>query len=73
MIMLAHVGRVELLFRLKVIGGALIYQTASLALCLGPRRVPLPQRFSPRVSAYEKSAGERDRLDVSVEVHLPCG
>jgi len=66
-----RMGRVELRFQLNVVAGALNYQTTSAALCLGRLRVPLPRWFRPRVTAWERSVGEGDQIDVSVEVRLP--
>ena len=65
-----RMGFVEMRFRLEVVGGALAYRTTSAALCLGSLRVPLPHWFSPRVRALERTGGEGDQIDVSVEVHL---
>jgi hypothetical protein len=70
-LLVERMGLVEMRFRLKVVGGALTYQTASAALCLGSLRVPLPRWFSPRVRALERSVGEEEQIDVSVEVRLP--
>lgn len=66
-----RMGRVELRLRLNVGCGALNYQTMGAALCLGAWRVPLPRWLRPRVTACERSAGEADQIDVSVEVDLP--
>ena len=65
-----RVGRVELRFRLNVVGGALTYQSVSAALCLGAWRVSLPRWCTPQVTACERVTAEGD-LDVSVDVHLP--
>ena len=66
-----RLGPVELRFRLKVMGGALNYQTRSVTLCLGALRIPLPHRLAPRVTAWEKPTADRDRVKVAVETHLP--
>lgn len=66
-----RVGPFELRFRLQVVNGALTYQTVSAALSLGPLRFPLPHWFSPRVSAWERSVDDGNRIEVSVEVNFP--
>ena len=66
-----RMGPLETRFRLTVVDGALLYQAAGAALCLGRLRVPLPRWFSPRTTASERPADEPDRIDVSVEVRLP--
>jgi hypothetical protein len=66
-----RMGLVETRFQLKVVAGALTYQAAGAALCLGRWRVPLPRWLSPRTSATERTVGDQGRIDVSVEVQLP--
>lgn len=66
-----RMGPIEMRFRLKVVDGALTYQTTRAALCLGPLRLPLPPWFSPRVTAWERPVGEGGHIEVSVQVHLP--
>jgi hypothetical protein len=66
-----RMGGVETRFRLAVADGALSYQTVSAALCLGPLRVPLPRWVRPRATAWERPAGQKDQLSISVEVYLP--
>lgn len=66
-----RMGIVEMRFRLEVVGGALSYQTTGTALCLGPLRVPLPRWLSPRITAWERAAGDGDQVQVSVEVNFP--
>jgi hypothetical protein len=70
-LLVERMGRFEMRFRLQVVGGALTYQAASAALCLGSLRVPLPHWFSPRISALERPVGQGNQIDVSVDVQLP--
>jgi hypothetical protein len=70
-LLLERMGRVETRFRLKVVDGALIYESVSAAFCLGRLRLRLPRWLSPRVTASERLAGEEEQLEVSVEVRLP--
>ncbi|MFL6254863.1 MAG: DUF4166 domain-containing protein [Pyrinomonadaceae bacterium] len=62
-------GPFELLFRLKVEGGALAYRHAGAALRAGSLRVNMPRLLAPRVEAWER-AGE-DGVHVSVCVTAP--
>ena len=66
-----RMGLLELRFRLKVISGALHYEPAGSALCLGRLRLPLPLRLGPRVIASEQSVPGSDQIEVAVEVGLP--
>jgi hypothetical protein len=66
-----RLGPVEMRFWLAVMSGALNYQTRSVTLCLGPLRIPLPHWLAPRVTAWEKPTGDRDRIEVAVETSLP--
>jgi hypothetical protein len=66
-----RLGIVEMLLRLKVGGGELSYQTVSAAMRLGPLRIPLPNRLSPYVTAWEKAVGDTNQIHVSVDVTLP--
>ena len=66
-----RLGIVEMLLRLKVVGGALSYQTGSAALRLGSLRVPIPYRLSPYVTAWEKAVGDTNQIHVTVDVTLP--
>jgi hypothetical protein len=66
-----RMGMTELRFRLDVIDGALRYQTVSMAVCLGPWRVPLPRWLGPCVTASERPAGNDGQIDVAVEVAFP--
>jgi hypothetical protein len=64
-------GIIELRFRLEVVGGALHYQSIRTALGFGSWRIPLPRWLGPRVVAWERPAGQRGQIDVSVEGSLP--
>jgi hypothetical protein len=64
-------GPVELLFRLSVEGGALIYKQAGAALRVGPLRVPLPRAFAPRVEARERGAEDGEVVHVHVSSSAP--
>jgi hypothetical protein len=66
-----RMGCLELWFRLKVVEGALAYQSTSAGFCFGSLRLPLPHWLSPRVRAREKSADADHQIDVAVEVRLP--
>ena len=70
-LLLERLGIVEMLFRLKVVGGALSYQTGSAALRLGSLRIPIPYRLSPYVAAWEKAVGDTNQIHVTVDVTLP--
>ena len=70
-LLVERMGIVEMRFRLEVVGGALNYQTVSVALCLGSLRVPLPYRLSPRVTAWERAVDDTNQIHVSVEVTVP--
>jgi hypothetical protein len=65
-----RVGLLEARFRLEVVGGMLVYHPAGSALRLGPLRLPLPRRWAPRISAWEKPAG-CDGVHVAVDVSAP--
>jgi hypothetical protein len=64
-------GPLELLFRLSVEGGALVYKQAGAALRIGPLRVPLPRRLAPRVEARETGAGDGRGVNVYVISSAP--
>jgi len=64
-------GPVELLFRLSVEEGALVYRQAGAALCLGRLRVPLPPALAPRVEAREQGADDRRSVLVYVSSGAP--
>ena len=70
-LLVERLGIVEMLLRLKVVGGALSYQTVSAALRLGSLRIPLPYRLSPFVAAWEKAVGDKNQIHVTVDVTLP--
>jgi hypothetical protein len=64
-------GPVELLFRLSVEGGALVYTQAGAALRVGPLRVPLPRPLAPRVEARERAADDGEGVLVYVSSGAP--
>jgi len=70
-LLLERVGIVEMRFRLAVVGGTLSYQMVSAALRLVSLRLPLPQWLSPRITAWEKAAGDLNQIQVSVDVTFP--
>jgi Domain of unknown function (DUF4166) len=70
-LLMERLGIVEMRLRLKVVGGALSYQTGSAALRLGSLRIPIPYRLSPSVTAWEKAVGDTNQINVSVDVTLP--
>ena len=63
-------GALEFCFHLRVIDGALTYVQASVALMVGPLRIPLPRLLSPRVEAREVPIGERG-VYVRVRISAP--
>ncbi|HVF45379.1 MAG TPA: DUF4166 domain-containing protein [Pyrinomonadaceae bacterium] len=65
-------GPFELLFRLSVERGALVYAPAGAALRAGRLRLPLPRSLAPRVEARERGAGDGgDDVFVSVSSNAP--
>jgi hypothetical protein len=70
-LLVERLGIVDMRLRLKVVGGALSYQTVSAALRLGSLRIPLPYRLSPYVTAWEKAVGDTNQIHVTVDVTLP--
>lgn len=70
-------GPVEFRFRLAVKHGALLFRQESLAIRLGPLRVPLPDWLSIKIAGREGPAGELDepsiRTTVDVRVTAPTG
>src|SRR4030095_13021312 len=70
-LLMERLGIVEMLIRLKVVGGELSYQTVSAAMRLGSLRIPLPNRLSTYVTAWEKAVGDTNQIHVSVDVTLP--
>jgi Domain of unknown function (DUF4166) len=70
-LLVERMGIMEIRFRLEVVGGALNYRLAGAALRFGSLRVPLPYRLSPRVTAWERAAGDMNQIHVSVNVTLP--
>jgi hypothetical protein len=65
-----RIGAWELRFKLRVSGGALIYEQCAARLCLGTLSLPVPPAFAPRVSAREEARGT-NRVRVQVLVSLP--
>jgi hypothetical protein len=70
-LLVESVGIVEIRFRLAVVGGTLSYQMVSAALRFGSLRLPLPHWLSPRITAWEKAAGDLNQIQVSVDVIFP--
>ena len=64
-------GPVELLFKLSVEGGALVYTHAGAALRVGTLRVPLPRSLAPRVDARESAADDGESVLVHVSSRAP--
>jgi hypothetical protein len=64
-------GIVEMWFRLVVVGGALNYQTVSVALRFCSLRISLPHLLSPCVTAWERAVGDMNQIHVSVDVSIP--
>jgi hypothetical protein len=70
-LLVERMGIVETRFRLEAVGGALKYQTVSVALLLGSLRVPLPYWLSPCFTAWEKAVDDTNQIHVSVDVTVP--
>jgi hypothetical protein len=70
-LLVERVGIVEMRLQLEVVGGALNYKSVSAALRFASLRVPLPRWLSPRVKASEKTVGELNQIQVSVDVTFP--
>jgi hypothetical protein len=70
-LLVERMGITEMRFRLEVIGGALSYQTVSVALRFGSLPIQLPYWLSPRVTAWEKAVDNMNQIYVSVAVNLP--
>lgn len=64
-------GPFELLFRLSVEGGALVYTQTGAALRVGRLRVPLPRSLAPRVEARERAADDGEDVLVYVKSIAP--
>lgn len=69
-LMAERTGPFELLFRLKVEGGALAYCQEGAALRVRGLRVRLPRPLAPRVEARERAEGEGVRVSVRVTAPL---
>lgn len=63
-------GPFELLFRLTVEGGALVYSQEGAFLRVRGLRVRLPRRLAPRVGAWERAEGRGVRVCVRVSTPL---
>jgi len=70
-LLVERMGIVEMRFRLEVVGGALSYQTVSVALRFCSLCIPLPHWLSPCITAWEKAVGDMNRIHVSVDVKFP--
>lgn len=64
-------GPFELLFKLSVERGALVYTHAGAAMRVGPFRLPLPRALAPRVDARESAADDGERVLVHVSSRAP--
>jgi hypothetical protein len=72
-LLIERLGVLEFRFRLAVVGGALVYRSVRLAVWLGPFRLPLPRRISPRILAREGPADGPDQTGLTVEAITPAG
>jgi len=70
-LLVERMGIVETWFRLEAVGGALKYQTASVALRIGSLRVPLPYWLRPCFMAWENAVDDTNQIHVTVDVTLP--
>jgi hypothetical protein len=70
-LLVERMGIMETWFRLEAVGGALKYQTVSVALRLGSLRVPLPFWLSPYFTAWEKAVDDTNQIHISVDVTVP--
>ena len=68
-----RLGALELVFRLSVVDGALVYRQVAAMLRLGPFRPRLPARLAPRVAARERPDDDGISTNVAVEITLPTG
>jgi hypothetical protein len=64
-------GLGELLFRLEVRDGGLVYHPAGARVRLGPLAVPLPPWLAPTVAVRETPSGTQEGVDVWVSMSLP--
>lgn len=70
-LMAERAGPFELLYRLKVEGGALAYYQEGAFLRVRRLRVPLPRPLAPRVEARERAEEGGEGVRVSVRVTAP--
>lgn len=66
-----RLGMFELRFSLRVVDGALEYETPSVAWCLGRLRVPVPRWLRPHIRASERAGAADHQVEASIDVHLP--
>ncbi len=66
-----RVGCLEFCFRLRVANGAIRYQQESVALCVGARRLGVPDWLAPRVEALEAPDAVGGGSAVWVRVSAP--
>jgi hypothetical protein len=64
-------GPMELVFRIAVLDGSLLYEQVAARIRVGIVNVPLPRVLSPRVSAREMVDPETGRIHVAVSVDAP--
>ena len=64
-------GPFELLFRLTVEGGALVYSQEGAAVRAGRLRLRVPRRLAPRVGAWERACASGGGVRVGVRVTAP--
>jgi hypothetical protein len=69
--LLERVGPFEIRFQVKAVNGELHYCQTGAAIWLGPWRLRIPLKLSPRVAAQEKASRAPNQVEVSVEVRLP--
>lgn len=70
-LMAERAGLFELLFRLDERDGVRRYRQVGFAFRLGPLRVGLPRRLSPRVAARERVSADGSRVRARVRMSAP--
>lgn len=72
-LMLERFGPLELLNRLQVQDGRLVYAQVGAALRLGRLRLPLPRWLAPQVAGEEGPGGMPNQTRIVVRVSAPTG
>ena len=70
-ILIERHGLAEFRFQLREAGGALVYETHSVAVGLGPLRLSLPRWLAPQVTAREAPGTQPNRVLTQVTIRAP--